>query len=471
MCVRREAGAHPPAAYTAFRPPSSRRSPPRDRSRLDPRGGRARLFLLLPVLALLLGALGLFAAAPAQAQSTTTIWSSNLAVSDDGGGNRGCSNFQASLTNCSSALADDDFTYQGTTYTVGHLNASSDGNIYLEFVGVAASAAKSALASMTLDMGSARVTVGNARLHSNGRLLILPSPNAHRDLSSGSTVGVALTEPAAVPPAKPTGFKAAEGHTRATLSWTDPGDATVTKHQYRRKAGRGAWGAWTDIPNSASGGANADAWTVTNLMNGVVYAFQVRAVNDGGAGPASAQARATPVPPTTVWSSTLTVDRSYYAGYFGCSNSRLLHANCADRIADNDFTYRGVAYSVAVARWWRGDGKFHLQFAGLDRSSHPARFAGLPAWDVKKRFAGLTLHVGDRKLAISLAGTSSGRYLTWPMADSGWSEGQRVSLSLATPTRPAKPAAFGAAAEDARARPTVYPLFVLDEWATGRSRV
>ena len=225
---------------------------------------------------------------------------------------------------------------------------------------------------------------------------------------TGKSVGVSLTAPAPPAPAKPAGFSAAEGNARATLSWTDPGDFSVTKHQYRRKAGRGAWGAWTDVPNSASGGANADSWTVTNLMNGVVYAFQLRAVNAGGPGPASAQARATPVPPTIVWSSTLTVNKSYYGGYFGCSTATIFAENCRDRLADNDFTYRGEAYRVLETRWWQTDGKFYF------------RVADHPAWAARYAFAGLTLHVGDNKFAISRAGTStSGQSLTWPMAQPG----------------------------------------------------
>ena len=67
-CVRRGDGAHRPAASIPSRSPSSGRTPPGDRSRPDPRGGRARLSLVLPALALLLGALGLFVAAPAKAQ-------------------------------------------------------------------------------------------------------------------------------------------------------------------------------------------------------------------------------------------------------------------------------------------------------------------------------------------------------------------------------------------------------------------
>ena len=56
-------GAQRPSAMTCApsRSPSSR-PPPRDRSRPDPRGGRARLVFLLPALALLLGALHPFAA-------------------------------------------------------------------------------------------------------------------------------------------------------------------------------------------------------------------------------------------------------------------------------------------------------------------------------------------------------------------------------------------------------------------------
>ena len=110
-CARREVGAPPPAAST-----------PAGSARPDPRSGRrrARLSLLLPVLALLLGAFGLFAAAPAEAQ--TTIWSATLTVDGKDGNfdavERGCSNVLASIDNCSRVLTDDDFTIQGTTYAV-----------------------------------------------------------------------------------------------------------------------------------------------------------------------------------------------------------------------------------------------------------------------------------------------------------------------------------------------------------------
>ena len=74
------------------------------------------------------------------------------------------------------------------------------------------------------------------------------------------------------------------------LSWTDPGDSTITKYQYRQKAGTGNYGSWTDIANSAPGEANATSYTVTSLVNGTAYRFRIRAVNGGGNGPQSDEA-------------------------------------------------------------------------------------------------------------------------------------------------------------------------------------
>ena len=101
MRARRPSGPLRPAQPAAFPPP-------------DPGHGRRRAGLsLLPALALLVGALGLFAAAPAQAQ--TTVWSAKLTVSS---ANRifGCG--PTVPVSCSVALTDNDFTYNGVTYTV-----------------------------------------------------------------------------------------------------------------------------------------------------------------------------------------------------------------------------------------------------------------------------------------------------------------------------------------------------------------
>ena len=108
ICARHLAGAQRPAPSTP-----AAGSP----SRPDPRTGRsrARFSLLLPALALLLGALGLFAAAPAAAQ--TTYWSATLTV-DQTTTYFGCDNNDDDHDNCSVALDDDDFTFGGKTYAV-----------------------------------------------------------------------------------------------------------------------------------------------------------------------------------------------------------------------------------------------------------------------------------------------------------------------------------------------------------------
>ena len=94
-----------------------------------------------------------------------------------------------------------------------------------------------------------------------------------------------------LPPARPTGLAAVAGDGRVTLSWDDPGDATVTRWQVRRREGAGAWSDWTDIAGSD---AATTGHTVTGLANGAARGFQVRAANAAGEGPASDEVAATP---------------------------------------------------------------------------------------------------------------------------------------------------------------------------------
>ena len=76
----------------------------------------------------------------------------------------------------------------------------------------------------------------------------------------------------------PQNFTAKPGDGQAVLAWTAPASGSgVTKHQYRQKEGTGSYPAnWTDIPNSAEGGANEDGYTVTGLTNETVYTFELK---------------------------------------------------------------------------------------------------------------------------------------------------------------------------------------------------
>ena len=291
-CARREVGAPPPAAST-----------PAGSARPDPRSGRrrARLSLLPLVLALLLGAPGLFAAAPAQAQ--TTIWSATLTVDGKDGNfdavERGCSNLIASIDNCSRVLTDDDFTIQGTTYAVYILVVEikpdpGDEGLYLRFEGIDGSAAKTALealGSMVLHVDDQEYAVSNAQI--SGSFLVWPRSWRTHWLD-GQKVKLRLTVPAGVP-SKPGAFRLRTGDGQVAMHYTCGVDY-YGKCQYRQKAGTNAWGAWTDIPESRSGGVNRASWTVRGLNNGTAYRFQLRGVNRVGFGPA---AQAGPVTPAT----------------------------------------------------------------------------------------------------------------------------------------------------------------------------
>ena len=92
-------------------------------------------------------------------------------------------------------------------------------------------------------------------------------------------------------PAKPTGFAAAAGDGQVSLSWTDPGNSTISGWQYSYKT-TGGYGDWTDVPDSI---ATTTAHIVTGLTNGTAHTFRLRAVNASGSGAASDEKIATPL--------------------------------------------------------------------------------------------------------------------------------------------------------------------------------
>ena len=119
------------------------------------------------------------------------------------------------------------------------------------------------------------------------------------------TVSVKVSGTATPPPAKPAGFTATPGNGQVTLSWTDPGDSTITKWQYQRYAPTPPFRDWTDIPSS---GASTTTWTQTSLSNGILFGYRIRAVSPAGNGEVSEIRTVTPNPPgLTLSVSALTV--------------------------------------------------------------------------------------------------------------------------------------------------------------------
>ncbi|MDE2791315.1 MAG: SwmB domain-containing protein, partial [Paracoccaceae bacterium] len=246
--------------------------------------------LLLPVLALLLGALGLFAAAPAQAQ--TTVWSATL-TADRGSNNVdlfGCdSSSTGDLNNCSSTtyLTEDEFTYGGTTYTIKWIRWISNVNPKILDVsfGITGNTAKTALGSLTLNVGGTALAISNASTDGSSENVEWSYAPA-TDWQDGTTVELSLTGPSS--PAKPTGFSATAGYKQVTLRWDNPNNPSITKYQVF-VVPPGAAGTTTDIP-----GAGTTRHVVKGLVNGGEYKFAIRAVNDVGAGPWSINLKATP---------------------------------------------------------------------------------------------------------------------------------------------------------------------------------
>ena len=86
----------------------------------------------------------------------------------------------------------------------------------------------------------------------------------------------------------PENLRATAGDEQVILSWDAPGydgGAQITGYAYRLKEngepfGVADLGAWRDIP----GGASTRSYTVTDLTNGIVYNFEVRAENEHGGG-------------------------------------------------------------------------------------------------------------------------------------------------------------------------------------------
>ena len=92
-------------------------------------------------------------------------------------------------------------------------------------------------------------------------------------------------------PEKPTGFSVEAGNGKATLTWDDPGNETISKWQYAYRT-TGGYGDWIDMAGS---GATTVRHIVAMLENDTTHTFKIRAVNDIGAGSESDEVAAAPM--------------------------------------------------------------------------------------------------------------------------------------------------------------------------------
>ena len=146
-------------------------------------------------------------------------------------------------------------------------------------------------------------------------------------------------------PAAPTGVTATAGDGSVTVSWTNPGDATITRYEYQQRAAPPApgWGARIAVPGS---GAATTSFTVTGLTNGTEYRFKVRAVNAGGEsqpGPYAAPwyvaaTPAAPPPPCEHSEGTLSADATITGSWVATCQSAELKTTTAGYSMFHSFT-------------------------------------------------------------------------------------------------------------------------------------
>ena len=112
-------------------------------------------------------------------------------------------------------------------------------------------------------------------------------------------------------PSAPRNLLADAGDGQVTLTWDAPeddGGSAVTDYQYYRINRRNPW---------ISIGSTGTSHTVTGLVNGTVYVFEVRAVNWIGRGRASNRAEATPIAPVAL-------DFAHFANGTGITSEMVL---------------------------------------------------------------------------------------------------------------------------------------------------
>ncbi len=197
-CARREAGPPEPAAAPRGRARNPLSHPTLQTGLTGGHGAAPAVSrragspwcrpALLPVLALLLGALGLFAAAPAAAQ--TPIWSATLTVGRDGI-YFGCE-VAATQVPCSSALTDDDFEYNGVTYQIARLSHISSTNRFLMDI---EPTPRAKLAGLVLHLGPTRLTLGDFGVGGTHQWT-----GVNPQWSDNQQVSVSLVDPTVEPP-------------------------------------------------------------------------------------------------------------------------------------------------------------------------------------------------------------------------------------------------------------------------------
>ena len=217
------------------------------------------------------------------------------------------------------------------------------------------------------------------------------------------------------PPEAPAGLMAMPGEGAVRLEWGPPesdGGTAILRYEYRLKEGRGAFGEWTPIEDSAPGEVNATGYTVGELGNGTVYVFELRAVNLVGNGPESEAVEAVMGLDRAYWSNFLAgdlqgVEASLERGPFGGGPQSVrlrfgadLRFEESEPDGEGEVTEtRSGSYGYRYTSWTTGELRldYHggescelrLTFTGVGAGSYGYRCGGVLAGQGSFRLSGL----------------------------------------------------------------------------------
>ena len=227
-------------------------------------------------------------------------------------------------------------------------------------------------------------------------------------------------------PSKPASFSATAGDSRVTISWNDPNAPTITKYQYRRSIDAGNnWSPnWAELPGS---GASTVTHVFNDVVPGLTYVVQIRAVNINGNSEATDRATVTP----TMWTAKFTARRSSQTSAVGFGPD--LSDDGHGSLTKTSFKLRGTEYQIRELHRDLNDTDLTLQ---LDNN--------LPA-DLTTSF---TLTANGSSFPGSTATRSYHDPPKYEWADSGvdWADSPTImhSVSLLITAAPGQPADFDA---------------------------
>ena len=255
------------------------------------------------------------------------------------------------------------------------------------------------------------------------------------DWTAGQSLILRLSLPTG--PSEPRNLAAAGGDTQVMLTWTAPasaGAAAITHYQYRHAEGSmvPTDTSWTDVADGSDMGdsaADERSVTVSSLINGMQYAFEVRAVNSVGEGTKAGPVTATlpafvcALPSFGNWRNIWSSNFTAAAFYVTPTSSIYAFGGAVGSLGDKDFTISQAHEIDAVALVTTVGVKSELRFSLKDG----------PLTSSEK--AALRLHVCDAAYDFSAAGghTSSSHTYVWDNPGLDWSLLGLRTLHLSLP--------------------------------------